>query len=142
MQFLVSMKSAGAAVPALREIPHAYPPESLSAPWTLRQLVAHLVAVELAAYRRRESDRLLLHALTGDQIRVRAAEGKVAMGGREDHPPPVNDAEAVALACASISRGLVLVFVDEAPVESLDAVIPVRAGLRILFVQLTLLIGR
>jgi hypothetical protein len=109
-------------------------------PGTLRDLIAHVVRSEVAAFHERQGERRLTRVLTLSQIEWAAAQGKIEMGG-SDLDQPVNPDAAVAAALQAFEDGLYLVFIDTQPVAQLDAPVAFHADSRVSFVRLTLLAG-
>ncbi len=106
----------------------------------LRDLIAHVVRAEVAAFRTRQADRRLLAALTATQIDAGLAAGKVSAGG-SDLDQRVDPDAAAATAVEAFADGLYLVLVDGVEVKSLDAPVTLTASSALLFVRLTLLAG-
>jgi hypothetical protein len=118
------------------------PPTALATgrPVTLRDLIAHVVRGEVAAFHTRQVERRLLKALTAAQIDDGVAAGKVSAGG-SDLNQSVDPDQAVSTAVEAFTDGLFLVVVDDAEVKELDAPLPLNADSRLTFVRLTLLAG-
>jgi hypothetical protein len=138
--FTVSGKAVGRRRPLFADWSIPLPPE-----WhggvTLRQLIAGIVRTEIAAFRQRQEERQVFHALTARQIAAGAEKGKIEMGGRETEPQEVDEEAAVAAALQAFQDGLYLVVVDEQEQQELDQAIPVRPDSRVTFIRLTLLAG-
>jgi hypothetical protein len=118
------------------------PPAGLAAgrPVTLRELLAHVVRGEVAAFKARQAERRLLKALTAAQIDEGVAAGKVSAGG-SDLDQPVDSDQAVAAAVEAFADGLFLVMLDDTEVKELDTPLPLTDDSRLMFVRLTLLAG-
>ncbi len=110
---------------------------------TLRELLALVVAAEVAAFHERQRGRRLTRVIGREEIERGAARGKIEMGGREpEHArQEVTVAEAVATALQSFEDRLYLVLLDGAPVDSLESELELRAGSRLTFVRLVALVG-
>ena len=137
----VSGKAIGRRQPLFADWSIPLPPEWHRGGVTLRQLIAGIVRTEVAAFRRRQHERQIFHALTARQIAASAEKGKIEMGGREAEPREVDEDAAVAAALQAFEDGLYLVVVDDQEQHDLDQAIPVRPDSRVTFIRLTLLAG-
>jgi hypothetical protein len=107
---------------------------------TLRSLLGHVVQQEVAAFKNRQAERRLLHALTAKQIEEGLAKGKVDSGGGTlDQLVDVD--VAVAAAIEAFQDGLYLVVLDETELKDLDAPVSLTAASRLTFIRLSLLAG-
>ena len=117
------------------------PPDSGDGgPWTLRKLIISIVNSEVEAFRRRQADNRLEKVLSPQQIQTSAAQGKVAMGGRNINQK-VDPDSAVANALQAFEDGLYLVLLDGVEHRDLDAVISVQEHRRVTFIRLVFLAG-
>jgi hypothetical protein len=108
---------------------------------TLRDLIARIVRSEVAAFRERQQQRQVFHALTARQIEEGAQKGKVTMGGSEIPPQAVDEDEAVATALQAFEDGLYLVVLDGEEQRDLDREIHVQPDSAVTFVRLVMLAG-
>jgi hypothetical protein len=108
---------------------------------TLRDLIEHVVREEVAAFQRRQRDRLALHALTARQIEEAAQRGKIDSGGSEVPAQEVDPEAAIAAALQAFEDGLYLVAIDDGQVEHLDRQVFLRPDSQVTFIRLTLLAG-
>lgn len=107
---------------------------------TLRDLIARIVRAEVAAFRQRQAERRLLHALTATDIEEGARKGKIDMGGR-DLKQAVDEEDAVATAWQAFEDGLYLVILDGEEQAELDREVYLRPDSRVTFVRLVMLAG-
>jgi hypothetical protein len=107
---------------------------------TLRDLIARIVRIEVAAFRNRREERRLVRALSTDQIAEGAAKGKVDMGGRE-LDQEVDEEQAVGTALQAFEDGIYLVAIDGHDVRSLDLTVHITLDSRVTFIRLALLAG-
>ncbi len=113
----------------------------MRATWSLRDLLAHLVDVEVKAFRDRQAERRFMHLLSPNEIESAAAQGKVSSGMSEVPPQSVDLEAAIATAWQSFEDGIYFVFVDEQKIESLDASLSFGPDSRVRLVRLTPLAG-
>jgi hypothetical protein len=107
---------------------------------TLRELIARIVRIEVAAFRNRREERRLVRALSADQIAEGAIKGKVDMGGRA-LDQEVDEEQAVGTALQAFEDGIYLVAIDGRDVHSLDQAVYITADSRVTFIRLALLAG-
>lgn len=137
----VSGKALGRKKPLFADFSVPFPPElGDGGALTLRDLISRVVRHEVEAFRQRQEDRKLLHALTARQIEEGAARGKIDSGGR-DLQQKVDVEEATAVALEAFEDGLYLVIVDGQEQRSLDAQVFLQPDSRLAFVRLTMLAG-
>jgi hypothetical protein len=108
---------------------------------TLRDLLGHVVRSEVAAFQKRQKDRLSLRVLSEKEIEKGAEKGKIEMGGSEVAPQKVDPEEAVAVALEAFEDGLYLVIVDEEEKKDLDGQVFIQPDSKIAFVRLAMLAG-
>jgi hypothetical protein len=118
---------------------------------TLRELIALVVADEVAAFNVRQQEQRLPRVLTREQMQWDAERGRIAMGGRDRNDPTeagvvsvsceVSADVAVATALQAFEDRLYLVLLDGSPIETLDAKLELRPGARLTFVRLVALVG-
>jgi hypothetical protein len=119
-----------------------FPPEwSDAGGITLRDLIDRVVRAEVQAFRQRQAERRIFHALTARQIAAAAEKGKIDSGGSEVPEQAVDEDEAVAVACQAFEDGIYLVVIDGEDHRQLDREIDVEPDSRVTFVRLTLLAG-
>lgn len=109
--------------------------------FTLRDLIERVVRHEVAAFRKRQSDRQFVRALTATQIESAAEQGKVEMGDSEVGRQHVDVEQAVGTAWTAFEDGLYLVVIDEVQFTNLDQTVFLTKDSRITFVRLTMLTG-
>jgi hypothetical protein len=107
---------------------------------TLRSLLGHVVRQEVAAFKNRQADRRLLHALTAKQIEGGLTKGKVDSGGSTPDQKVDMDA-AIATAIEAFQDGLYLVVLDETELKDLDVPVSLTVASRLTFIRLSLLAG-
>jgi hypothetical protein len=138
----ISGKAIGAKKPLFADWSIPFPPEwSGEGGLTLRELIGRVVRAEVQAFRERQEERRTFRTLTARQIEQGAQTGKIESGGSEVPLQPVNEEEAVAIACQAFEDGLFLVVIDDEDYRKLDREIHVRPDSRVTFVRLTLLAG-
>jgi hypothetical protein len=108
---------------------------------TLRQVIEHVVREEVAAFQKRQQDRVMYRVLTARQIEEAAQRGKIDAGGSEVPPQDVDPDTAVGTALLAFEDGLYFVVVDDQQARELDQQVYLRPDSRITFVRLTLLAG-
>ena len=137
----ISGKALGRKKPLFADFSVPFPPDlGDGGALTLRDLITRVVRHEVEAFKQRQEDRKLLHALTSRQIEEGAAKGKVDMGGR-DLKQKVDAEESVGVALEAFEDGLYLVVVDGQEQKSLDAQVFLQPDSRLAFVRLTMLAG-
>jgi len=135
-------KAIGARRPLFADWSIPFPPEwSDAGGITLRDLIDQVVRAEVQAFRQRQEERHILRALTARQITAGAERGKIDMGGSDLPLQPVDEDEAVAVACQAFEDGLYLVVIDGEDHREIDREIHVRPDSRVTFVRLTMLAG-
>jgi hypothetical protein len=138
----ISGKTIGTRRPLFADWSIPLPPE-----WrgeggrTLRDLIGHVVRAEVQMFRQRQEDRQTFRAMTARQIEQAQERGKIEMGGGGVPPQPVDEDEAVAVACQAFEDGMFLVVIDDQDYRELDREIHVREESRVTFVRLALLAG-
>lgn len=109
-------------------------------PHTLRGLLTHLVAHEIAAYRERQDRVGVLRVLTERELQDAAQTGRVSVAPQE-RGGDVDLHTATRTALTAFGDGLYYVFLDERQVTDLDAPVPVCPDSTLLIVRLTALAG-
>jgi hypothetical protein len=107
---------------------------------TLRDLIIRIVRGEVEAFKKRQNQRRLVHALTAREIDESAAKGKVDMGG-QDLEQSVNEDTAIGAALQAFEDGLYLVILDGEEQRELDREVYLQPDSRITFVRLVMLAG-
>jgi hypothetical protein len=137
----ISGKALGRKKPLFADFSVPFPPElGDGGALTLRDLISRVVKHEVEAFKQRQEDRKLLHALTARQIEEGAARGKIDMGGR-DLNQKVDVEESIGVALEAFEDGLYLVVVDGQEQRSLDAQVFLQPDSRLAFIRLTMLAG-
>ncbi len=138
----VSGKALGRKKPLFADYSIPFPPDLRGDGdrLTLRDLIARIVRAEVEAFRERQAERRLIHALTARQIDEAAARGKIDMGGRE-LKQKVDDEAAIAAAWQAFEDGLYLVVVDGEEHKELDKEVFVQPDSQVAFIRLALLAG-
>jgi hypothetical protein len=137
----VSGKALGRKKPLFADWSIPFPPDlGDGGSLTLRDLITRVVRGEVQAFKQRQQERKLVHALTARDIEQGVARGKVDSGGR-DEKQEVDEETSIATALEAFEDGLYLVVVDEQEVKSLDQQVFVKDDSRVTFVRLTMLAG-
>ena len=100
-----------------------------------------LTPEEVAAFQRRQEDRVMFRALTARQIGDAAERGKISAGGSEVPPQEIDADAAVGTALVAFEDGLYFVVIDDQQAKELDQEVFLRPDSRITFIRLTLLAG-
>lgn len=137
---IISGKAPGRRKPLFADFSVPLPASANSGEFTLRNLLAHVVGAEVAAFRERQEERKLLKALSAGQIAEGVAKGRVDMGGR-DAETAIDEPTALATAIEAFTDGLYLVVIDDEEIKSIDQRVRVTPESRITFVRLTMLAG-
>ncbi|WP_020472504.1 hypothetical protein [Zavarzinella formosa] len=136
----ISGQALGRRKPLFADYAVPLPATANSGSFTLRDLLAHVVSSEVAAFRDRQEERKLLKALSAAQIADGVAKGKVDMGGW-DLEQTVDEPVAIATAIEAFTDGLFLVVLDGEEIKQIDQRISVTPESRITFVRLAMLAG-
>ena len=136
----ISGKTLGRKKPLFADWSIPFPPDLGEGGLTLRQLITRVVAAEVEAFRKRQTEQQLLHALTAPAIEKGVTRGKVNMGGR-NLKQEVDEDEAVATALQAFEDGLYLVIVDGQEQRDLEGEVHVRPDSHVTFVRLAMLAG-
>lgn len=134
-------KALGRKKPLFADWSVPFPPEFTDGGVTLRDVITSIVRSEVEAFRKRQSDRQFLKALTAAEIDVAAQSGKIVMGESEVPRQEVDPDFAIGTALQAFEDGLYLVIVDDEEQRDLDRQIYLQDDSRITFVRLTLLAG-
>jgi hypothetical protein len=137
----VSSKVMGQKAPSFPDFEVPLPENAKpSLAMTLRDLLAHLVTVEVEAFNTRQEARQLTRILSAADITRGAVEGKIDPADRQAGAK-ADVASAVNVALQAFEDGLYFVFLDGQQRESLDEIVDFGEASRILFVRLTPLAG-
>jgi hypothetical protein len=138
----ISGKALGRKKPLFADFSIAFPPDLREGGdrLTLRALISRIVRDEVAAFRQRQAERKLIHALTAKQIEEGVEKGKIDMGGR-DLDQKVDEDAAIGAALQAFEDGLYLVVVDGEEHKELDREVYLQPDSRVTFIRLTLLAG-
>ncbi len=107
---------------------------------TLRDLIQHIVLEEVEAFRHRQEERRLFHALTAQEISTAVIVGKIDPGGHE-LIQDVSDDSAIAVALQAFEDGLYYVFLDNSQKTDLDATVYISPNSTVTFIRLVPLAG-
>jgi hypothetical protein len=107
---------------------------------TLQDLISRLVALEVEAFRQRQTSNLLVRALTEQALLEAAQTGKISMGGAETIQE-VNTDQAIAVALQAFEDGLYYAFYGEEQLLELSDVVPLEFGHELMFLRLVALAG-
>src|SRR4051812_37095475 len=109
------------------------PPEGIQgAPLRVRELLAHVVREEVAAFRERQEKRALLEVLRPEEIAERAAQGRVVPGDQELRQEVDEDA-AVRAALQAFEDGIYLVILDGRELRGLDEEVTLQPESALIF---------
>jgi hypothetical protein len=107
---------------------------------TLRDLITHVVANEIQAFRERQEERRLARLLTARDIQQGAERGKIDLGER-DLQQEVDEPAAIAAALQAFEDGLYFVFLNDEQQQDLNREVFLGPDSRLLFVRLVALSG-
>ncbi len=138
----ISGKALGRKKPLFADWSIPFPPDLRDGGdrLTLRDLITRVVRAEVAAFRDRQKERQLLHALTAQDIAAGVVKGKIDMGGT-DLAQEVDEESAVGTALQAFEDGLYLVVVDEVEQRALDSEVHLKPDSRLTFIRLAMLAG-
>lgn len=108
--------------------------------FALRDLIAAVVASEISSFDRRREERTFVSVLTERALAEGAERGAIRSGGVDGHAAPAV-VDATAAAQLAFDDGLYQVYVDDEPIDSLDHVVSLHAGSRLMFLRLVALAG-
>ncbi|MEM7115799.1 MAG: hypothetical protein AAF614_25385 [Chloroflexota bacterium] len=138
--FTVSAKQFGLSPASIPTIDVPLPP-SQTPSMTLRDLISHVVANEVAAFNKRAEKRPFFRVLTTKELTSGYQTGKFDPAGREGELQRVAEETAVSVALQAFVDGLYFVFVDGEQIEQLDASVAVAAESDVVFLRLVALAG-
>lgn len=118
----------------------AYPLGDFSMQPTLKELIERIVALEVDAFRQRQTDNQFLRVLTESQLLEAAESGKISLGGQE-FKQEVNTDEAITTAIQAFEDGLYYAFYGENQIERLTDVVNLEYNQEIMFLRLVALAG-
>ena len=102
---------------------------------TARDLLHCDVDHELAAYQERQNPAELL-LLDVETLAEAVSQGQVAFGKRDLPAPEIDDTIARRAASEAVTDGVVLMFIDDAPVRDLDSTHRVTSESRVRYLRL------
>jgi len=137
----ISGRELGRRKPLFEDFSVPFPPELGDGSTTLRQVIDRIVRHEVEAFRKRQSHRQLVRALTAKQIDEGVEAGKVLSGASDVEPQAIDDEEAVGAAVTAFEDGLFLVSVDDTECRELDQQVFLEPDSRVTFIRLALLAG-
>ncbi len=117
--------------------------ENRGKPLTLRNLITHIVKLEVKAFQKRQEDILMLRVLTEHEIKEGEKFGKIVIGGREEEQEDsiVDLDETVRIAIQAFEDGLYFVFIGESQVEEINETIHLEDNSEVTFLRLVALSG-
>lgn len=136
----ITGKALGQRKPLFADFSVPPPETATNTPLTLRDLIAHVVRQEIAAFHDRQAKRRLLKALSPQQIADGLATGKVDSGG-SDLDQKVDAEEAIRTAVEAFQDGLYMVVLDEEELKEIDQTVTLLPESRLTFIRLTMLAG-
>ncbi|MFC4456410.1 hypothetical protein [Deinococcus sonorensis] len=107
---------------------------------TLRDLLLHLVEVEVAAYQDRQDRVGLLRLLTEQEVQAGADSGRISVAPQQ-RGGAVSAETAGRAALTAFGDGLYYVFVDDRQLQQLDEPVTLRPDSTLLLLRLTALAG-
>jgi len=137
----ISAKALGRKKPLFADWSVPLPPELHDGGVSLRDVITRIVRQEVAAFRKRQSQRLFIRVLSSRQVEDAAEQGKIAPGDSAMPAQEVDDDAAVGIALQAFEDGLYLVVIDDQEQRSLDNQIFLHPDSRITFIRLALLAG-
>jgi hypothetical protein len=137
----ISARALGRKKPLFADWSVRLPPELHDGGVSLRDVITRIVRQEVAAFRKRQSQRRFMRVLSSRQIDDAAEQGKIAPGDSAMPAREVDDDAAVATALQAFEDGLYLVVIDDQEQRSLDNQVFLNPDSRITFIRLTLLAG-
>jgi hypothetical protein len=137
----ISAKSIGSRKPLFADWSIPLTPEwGEGGELTLRQLIEHLVRVEVSAFNARREERRLDRVLSRADLDQGHANGRFAPEARTQAPAADADS-AVGTALEAFEDGMYLVFIDDQEQHDLDQPVRLRPDSRVMFLRLTFLAG-
>lgn len=117
--------------------------ESDGKPFTLRELITHIVKFEVKTFQQRQESSPMLRVLTESEIADGEKSGRIVMGGRQEEQEEihVDENESIRIALQAFEDGLYFVFIGETQVEGLDDEINIKEDCEITFLRLVALSG-
>lgn len=111
------------------------------APFSLRELIAEIVRINVTEYNDKASEPLIMRYLSPDEIDDQASTGKISTGELRSHKQ-ADVVKAIEAAIISFEDGIYRVFIGENEVLSLDEQLSLKEGDLLTFIRLTMLAGR
>ena len=137
----IRAKALGRKKPLFADWSVPLPPELHDGGVSLRAVITRIVRQEVAAFRKRQSERQFIRVLSSRQVEDAAEQGKIAPGDSLMPAQEVDDDAAVGIALQAFEDGLYLVVIDDQEQRSLDNQIFLHPDSRITFIRLALLAG-
>jgi len=139
---LIQGRTVGSKRPLFADwgVPAPPRPDSDDGGITLRELIAHVVRFEVAAFRDRQESRRLDRVLSPEQIDDGEARGKITPEARSINQR-VDPEQAIAAAHHAFEDGLYLIIIDGNEHRDLDAQIFLTDDSRLTFIRLVFLAG-
>jgi hypothetical protein len=107
---------------------------------TLRDLISIVVSAEVEAFEKRREQRTFVRVLTDRAVAEGEASGAIRSGG-DEAGVAVDIGTAIGTALLAFDDGLFQVYVDDEPIDALDATVSLRDGSRLVFLRLVALAG-
>ncbi len=107
---------------------------------TLRELIERIVALEVEAFRQRQTDNQFLRVLTESQLLEAAESGKISLGGQE-FKQEVDTDQAIVTAIQAFEDGLYYAFYGDNQIERLTDTVNLEYNQEIMFLRLVALAG-
>jgi hypothetical protein len=139
MQLYIKLKQAGKRRLLIEK--QAIEIEDIGTSPTLKTLISAVVSQQVAVYNDKTPENSIINFLTDTQIEDAAATGKVGFGAIY-HEQKADVQKAIKVALEAHIDGLFVVAVDDIIVEHLDDWVVLNPKAVVLFIRLTLLIGR
>jgi hypothetical protein len=137
----ISAQALGRKKPLFADWSVPLPPELHDGGVSLRDVISRIVRHEIAAFRKRRSQRQFIRVLSSRQIEDAAEQGKIAPGDSAMPVHELDDDAAVGTALQAFEDGLYLVVIDDQEQRSLNNQVFLHPDSRITFIRLALLAG-
>jgi hypothetical protein len=137
----ISAEALGRRKPLFADWSVPLPPELQDGGVSLRDVITRIVRQEIAAFRRRQSQRQFIRVLSTRQVEDAAEQGKIAPGHGAMPAQELDDDAAVGTALQAFEDGLYLVVIDDQEQRCLDNQVFLHPDSRITFIRLALLAG-
>ena len=107
---------------------------------TLRELLKHLVSLEVEAFQEGQERQQLFRVLSAEEIETGKAAGRISPEGKTEKQT-VDAQDAVQIAWQAFEDGLFFVIVDGEQIEALDEAVHLQENSSMKFVRLVALAG-